>query len=29
VDWCLDLVYRNPAWRLTVQHHKLGFGGIR
>jgi organic radical activating enzyme len=27
--WCLDLVFQNPAWRLTVQHHKLGFGGLR
>lgn len=27
--WCIRLVQENPAWRLTVQHHKVGFGGIR
>lgn len=27
--WCMALVRANPAWRLTVQHHKVAFGGIR
>jgi organic radical activating enzyme len=26
---CLALVRANPQWRLTVQHHKVSFGGIR
>ena len=29
LKWCLKLVKENPQWRLTVQHHKTGFGGIR
>jgi 7-carboxy-7-deazaguanine synthase len=29
LDWCVNLVKRNPRWRLTVQHHKLSFGGMR
>lgn len=27
--WCIRLVQENPGWRLTVQHHKVGFGGLR
>lgn len=23
IAWCLDLVKRNPQWRLSPQHHKL------
>jgi organic radical activating enzyme len=29
LEWCVNLVKANPAWRLTIQHHKLGFGGMR
>lgn len=29
MQWCIDLVRQNPGWRLTLQHHKVGFGGIR
>jgi organic radical activating enzyme len=29
MEWCIDLVKANPPWRLTVQHHKVSFGGIR
>ena len=28
LQWCVKLVMDNPQWRLTVQHHKLSFGGI-
>lgn len=27
--WCIELVQANPAWRLTIQHHKASFGGLR
>jgi len=27
LQWCIDLVQKNPAWRLTLQMHKLW--GIR
>lgn len=29
LKWCLELVQDNPQWELTVQHHKISFGGIR
>lgn len=29
LDWCFQLVRENPGWRLTIQHHKTSFGGIR
>lgn len=29
LDWCVGLVKNNPPWRLTVQHHKASFGGVR
>lgn len=29
LQWCLDLVMANPPWRLTIQHHKANFGGLR
>lgn len=29
IRWCIGLVRQNPGWRLTVQHHKAGFGGLR
>lgn len=29
VKWCVQLVRDNPQWRLTLQHHKTTFGGIR
>lgn len=29
IAWCVQLVKDNPQWRLTIQHHKAGFGGIR
>ena len=29
VHHCVQLVKDNPSWRLTVQHHKGHFGGIR
>ena len=29
VAWCVQLVKENPRWRLTMQHHKTAFGGIR
>jgi 7-carboxy-7-deazaguanine synthase len=29
LEWCVKLVKENPAWRLTVQHHKINFGGMR
>ena len=27
--WCIKLTMENPKWRLTVQHHKISFGGMR
>ena len=27
--WCIKLVRDNPQWGLTIQHHKIGFGGMR
>jgi 7-carboxy-7-deazaguanine synthase len=29
IEWCVKLCLDNPQWRLTVQHHKVHFGGIR
>lgn len=29
LEWCVKLVLDNPGWRLSVQHHKISFGGIR
>jgi len=29
MNWCIELVQANPAWRLTIQHHKINFGGMR
>ncbi len=29
LDWCVKLCLENPGWRLSVQHNKLSFGGLR
>ena len=29
IAWCVRLVLEHPQWRLTVQHHKFSFGGVR
>lgn len=29
IEWCIKLVKENPQWALTIQHHKVSFGGIR
>ena len=29
LDWCVKLCLENPGWRLSVQHNKVSFGGLR